>query len=633
MSNRTSLSFTCFLLLSWVLSSAGSLYAQPDHPYLSPELTGAQLIDSLLAVSERRQDDSTELAIDYAFRAAEEATRIRDEVRRAQAQFQYGTVTYRSGETSEAYQAFMEAGRLFRFQGNELYEGKCHRHIGMLYGIFGEFEQAEESYEKALAIFRRLDVPLEVAKVISNQGVLLSKKGKYPESLTHLLEAYEIKKAEGTPADAAQDLINIAVIYNMSGDWEQSYKSLKEAESVFQGTAYQIQLGQVYSTMGSLHYYQDQMDSAEYYYKSAIDLATKAGSGRTVFVAMDNLSSVFLTRSMPDSALFYLEKVLERGENLNETHQQVGALIKMGYVYDEQGDFEKAMAYTNDALEVAKSYHTLKHIRDAYEALTRINENNGKYKDALSFQKQYTLYRDSVLSQSRMRKIEQMRTQMETKELEQEIVVLEEKEKSSQVTRISLITGISGLVLLLVVVVVFFLQRARKNKELMDAEAALSAAELQTANLAQQQLRQELNWKQQELTNFTLNMVRTNGLFSEVEQAVEKAIRSERADHKELQNVLNVIRSQKRKEKDWDNFLKYFGGAHAGFFERLKQTYPDLNSGDLKHCALLKLNLNNAEAAEILGISANSVKVARYRLRKKMDTLYGKVLEEEIVNY
>jgi DNA-binding CsgD family transcriptional regulator len=39
----------------------------------------------------------------------------------------------------------------------------------------------------------------------------------------------------------------------------------------------------------------------------------------------------------------------------------------------------------------------------------------------------------------------------------------------------------------------------------------------------------------------------------------------------------------------------------------------------LRLCSLLKLNLSSQEIATILGISTDSLRIARYRLRKKLD--------------
>ena len=71
-------------------------------------------------------------------------------------------------------------------------------------------------------------------------------------------------------------------------------------------------------------------------------------------------------------------------------------------------------------------------------------------------------------------------------------------------------------------------------------------------------------------------------------------------------------------DKDWEDFKLYFENVHKDFFRNLKQQYPDLGNSELKLCALLKLNLNMKETASIMGISPESVKTARYRLRKKL---------------
>ncbi len=51
----------------------------------------------------------------------------------------------------------------------------------------------------------------------------------------------------------------------------------------------------------------------------------------------------------------------------------------------------------------------------------------------------------------------------------------------------------------------------------------------------------------------------------------------------------------------------------------LKDRYPDLTPNEMRLSALVKLNLTIKEMAAILGISPDSVKTARYRLRKKLE--------------
>ena len=54
------------------------------------------------------------------------------------------------------------------------------------------------------------------------------------------------------------------------------------------------------------------------------------------------------------------------------------------------------------------------------------------------------------------------------------------------------------------------------------------------------------------------------------------------------------------------------------FFEKLDNKYPALTKGERNLCGLLRLNLNNNEIAVLRGISPESIKVAKNRLRRKL---------------
>jgi len=51
----------------------------------------------------------------------------------------------------------------------------------------------------------------------------------------------------------------------------------------------------------------------------------------------------------------------------------------------------------------------------------------------------------------------------------------------------------------------------------------------------------------------------------------------------------------------------------------------------LRLCAYLRLNLSSKEIAPLLNISARSVEIKRYRLRKKMNLTHEKRLVEHIL--
>ena len=80
----------------------------------------------------------------------------------------------------------------------------------------------------------------------------------------------------------------------------------------------------------------------------------------------------------------------------------------------------------------------------------------------------------------------------------------------------------------------------------------------------------------------------------------------------------------------WNEFKKLFNKVHTGFFLKLRRNFPHLTDTDMRLLSLIKLNLNNKEMANMLGITVEGIKKAKQRLRKKMqlpaDTSFEEML-------
>lgn len=92
-------------------------------------------------------------------------------------------------------------------------------------------------------------------------------------------------------------------------------------------------------------------------------------------------------------------------------------------------------------------------------------------------------------------------------------------------------------------------------------------------------------------------------------------------DHPERDVLPGVIRDLKTlvhddAKKDFD---LHFVQIHPDFYQKLLADYPKLTQNELRLCALIKSNLSVKEIAAINGISAESVKTSRKRLRKSLN--------------
>jgi DNA-binding CsgD family transcriptional regulator len=68
----------------------------------------------------------------------------------------------------------------------------------------------------------------------------------------------------------------------------------------------------------------------------------------------------------------------------------------------------------------------------------------------------------------------------------------------------------------------------------------------------------------------------------------------------------------------WDEFRLRFAEIHTDFYDNLKKQYPALTENDMRLCAFIKLKMSTKEIAATLHQEVNSVKVARKRLREKL---------------
>jgi len=96
--------------------------------------------------------------------------------------------------------------------------------------------------------------------------------------------------------------------------------------------------------------------------------------------------------------------------------------------------------------------------------------------------------------------------------------------------------------------------------------------------------------------------------------------------------ALSIIDQALKNDEDWEFFEQAFNHADKKFFKRIKEKHPSLTPNDLRLCVYLRLNLSSKEIAPLLNISARSVEIKRYRLRKKLDLERDVNLSEYVIN-
>lgn len=279
-------------------------------------------------------------------------------------------------------------------------------------------------------------------------------------------------------------------------------------------TAYSnIAIGDVYAAMN------DPKNAIDYYRKS-FPLLQKENDSIPLATAYYNLSDLYLTLEMPDSALVYLERSGSIWKNANYEHNLAYNTGNIGRVYALQGKDElaeknlneaivvleknddyyaiaeflnnigrinlkknnltSALKHTERSLQLAKNNGLKEGISTSSLQLSEIYEKMGMPDKALMFFKDYNVYNDSIKNLATVQEMANIRTEYEVAQkqvevdlLEKEAQILELKEKKQK----NMLYGAGALSILIFLLAMGLLRRfmyVKKTNKIIEKEKSRS---------------------------------------------------------------------------------------------------------------------------------------------------------------
>jgi ligand-binding sensor domain-containing protein len=165
----------------------------------------------------------------------------------------------------------------------------------------------------------------------------------------------------------------------------------------------------------------------------------------------------------------------------------------------------------------------------------------------------------------------------------------------------------------------YFDHQLAVQKEKLNAENARLMRE-RLIELENDRLVQDNLTKSKELANATMHLVQKNELLQEIKEELIQIRKSgdQILTTKDFQVMMKQINENLTVQEDKKLFNASFEDVHEAFFKKIKATYPDLSSDDLRLAAYLRMNLASKDIAPLFNISIRGLENKRYRLRKKL---------------
>jgi tetratricopeptide (TPR) repeat protein len=472
-------------------------------------------------------------------------------------------------------------------------------------------------------------------------------------ALRKMHDAAISNKDEATAGKCLRQMGNICFTL---GHYAKSLEYYQQAATLFTNTGHKAAEAAVHNDMGQLYYRNINKAGAKIQYDKALRLYRQVNDPAGMAATYGYIGHYYEKQQQYDSARYFQLLALTQYQSARDTFGMAGIYENLGTIYEDLEKYDTALSSFRTALQLFGASHeriarieVLNNIGDVLrktgdvknslpyskEALTLAQQTNNKYQEAAACKdiaKAFNLLgrNDSafyymeysrkclldIYSAQNNQQMNFLQILYDTNKKNDEILQLENSHKINRI----IYTAVVIVVVLLIILCLLTISR----QKLKISQAQTVSERNAEINRVQ---KDQLELKSKQLATHTLDVIQRNQFLDELRNTLSEMVQEDKRDQKkQLQQLVLKINQTVNHEKQWKEFTGIFEQVHQVFFDKLNALYNDLTNNDIKLLALHKMNMDSKDMATILGISPDSLRVARYRLRKKLNIPEGDTL-------
>lgn len=541
-----------------------------------------------------------------------------------------GEAYFTLGETEQSIASFEEA--LSLSESRDDWEESANNYVSLasIYTEQGIKSKALEHSDQAVRLFVATGDSSGLCDALLRYGNVFNDSGDHEEAMAQYLRSIEVCEAVGRKMFVAYNYASIAILHDKQGEYETAESYFLKAGEVFEeiGDTYSIaghhnNMGIFYKNIGA---YQKAIDAFE----RATAVFDSVGNERGLMACYSNLGILYNKISDFSKARDFATLALTISRRFEDMEGNGDNLTSLAQAELGLGNPEIALTYALESRELAYFVESLERQRDVNLVLSDIYHAFGRNELAFARYQDHIVAKDSLFDLDKNRQMNDLRTKYETEKKDSEIALLAKNAEIDEVKKNRLWIGLALTMIIGTLLIYAQWQRRKSEKKIFAQEQEISEQKARTAQIQNQQLQQELEFKQKELTAKVLQLARKNEFLEELDQRIQSI--SEQDQSGQTARLSRMIRSDISRENEWDDFLASFKEVHTDFLKGVQTSHQNLSKSELRLICLMKMNLSGKEIANALNITADGVKKARYRLRKKMAVESEKNLQEHILN-
>ncbi|MDQ0106844.1 tetratricopeptide (TPR) repeat protein [Chitinophaga terrae (ex Kim and Jung 2007)] len=459
-------------------------------------------------------------------------------------------------------------------------------------------------------------------KCLQEMGKICYTLGHYASSLDYYQQAMQAFEAAGNKKEQAGLLNDIGELYYRNINKTAAKKQFDKALQLFQTMKNIPGMAETYGHIG--HYYekQQQYDSAHYFQHSALALYQQLKDTVGIARIYEHLGTIHEDLSQYDTALSYFNKALALYEQRGNKPEGLEVTNNIGDILRKTGSYAAGISWSLRALNLALQSNNKYQEGAACKDLAKAYNLLGKNDSAFYYMEWSRKCLSEIYSAQNNQQMSFLQVLYDTNKKSEEINRLENSHRVNRVIYIAIGIVVALLVALALAIISRQKLKISQAQALSEQNAAINKVQ-----------KDQLELKSRQLANHTLDIIQRNQFLEELRHSLTQLVQDEKRDQKkQLQQLVVKINQNVSHEKQWKEFTDVFEQVHQVFFDKLNARFGDLTNNDIRLLALHKMNIDSKDMATILGISPDSLRVARYRLRKKLNIQEGDTLTTFVQN-
>lgn len=482
---------------------------------------------------------------------------------------------------------------------------------GFSYNYKSQYDSSKQFYKQAITLYQKENALADLAECYYGQGMNYFFEGNYMEALNNnykSLTLYEQLKDSGKVFIIKTEIANNLFLQR---DYDKAFNTIMSCYNYYKPRNDSLMTAYCESILGKMYYEQKNYNKSLEYASSAMAIRKALGDQAGLSGSYNNIAAIHMALKQWDKALDGFTESLR----ITEDGRQIPIIKQnMANCLGRLGRYQEAATLLHEVIDSARQRNEQMIVTRGYLSLSGLYKQKGDYPAALEYYEKYKQYNDTLYTYEKEKAIGELQIKYETGKKEAEIARLNSEKKVDN-TRKTLYLSISVFIVVIAVLVISILSgRNKKNRLILE------------------KVRLELEANSRELYHFTENVISKNKLIEELElQLKDKEKLTATETNKEQLSELYQLKILT--EDDWQNFKKLFDKVYPGLINRLREQYPELAPAEERQFLLTKLIIDNKESANMLGISVDSVKKNRYRLKKRFNLAEQESLDEFVWNF